>query len=199
MRVAHDSRFSVSAAWALEFAPVNVSVVFMQSNGFEHYCIGSRSWMFEELADCVAEVRSEFPWRVAVHVIPPEPDTTRPAVWGPIFEELGLYPERAPVIDDVKRMLLAQRLLSRLYIDTAPRPFVKNGEANNQLLIDSLNGYRMKELSGFAGVYTMNPLATHERYLTRALEHYAAWDWRGAPERAWGPRPDYTQSDRAVI
>ncbi len=195
MRASYDARFPVSAAWALEFSPVNVSVVFMQCDGNEHFCIASRSWMFEPIADCVAELRTLFPWKVTEHILPPEPE---PRVWELVFTDLRLLnTEHAPELPDAKRMILAQRFLSRLHVDTLPRPWEPDG--NNGLLVDSLNGYRVKELASHSDVFTMNVLGTHEQYLTRALEHYAAWEWRGAPSASWGKPQDYSQSDRAVI
>lgn len=195
-RVGYDSAFRVSAAWALEFAPVNLSVVFMQSDGNEHFCIASRSWFFDELARCIAETLETFPWRVAEHLIPPE---SEPRVWARVFEEQRLHNvEHAPELEANKRMLVTQRFLRRLHIDTQPRPWDEDG--NNALLVDSLNGYRVKELASHTDVFTMNPLATHEQYLARALEHYAAWDFHGGGMRpAWGRPQDYGNHDRGVI
>jgi hypothetical protein len=193
MRRGYDSAFSVSAAWSLEFAPVNVSVVMLQCDGNEHFCIGSRSWFFAELADCVAEVRTLFPWRVHTHVLPPE--AASPKVWARIFEELQLYnAEHAPELPDNRRMLVAQQFMRRLHIDTMPRPWEPEG--NNAQLVDSLNGYRVKELAGHTDVFTVNPLATHEQYLSRAVEHYAAWVWNYGIKEAWEPAPDWSAHDR---
>lgn len=194
MRRGYDAAFPVSAAWALEFAPVNVSVLFMQTDGNEHFCIGSRSWFFEELARCIAEARETFPWRVAEHILPPEGE---PRIWERVFHDQRLLNvEHAPELPDNKRMLLTQRFLSRLHIDTAPRPWAEDG--NNALLVDSLNGYRVKELASHSDVFTMNILGTHEQYLTRALEHYAAWEFGGAPTQ-WSTPQNYSQQDKAVI
>lgn len=193
--VAYDAAFSVSASWALEFAPVNVSVVFMQSDGNEHFCIASRSWFFEELARCLAAIREEFPWRVSAHILPPEKE---PRVWEGVFHDQRLLnTEHAPELADAKRMLLTQRFLPRLHIDTKPRPWDEDG--NNTLLVDSLNGYRVKELASHTDVFTMNILGTHEQYLARALEHYAAWDWQSSRSSTWNKPQDYSRWDRAVI
>jgi len=194
-RVGYDASFPVSAAWALEFAPVNVSVVFFQCDGNEHFAIGSRSWMFEPLADCIAETREVFPWRTSEHVLPPEHD---PRIWELAFTDLRLLnTEHAPELENNRRMMLTQRFLARLHIDTSARPWAPDG--NNADLVDSLNGYRVKELASHADVFTMNVLGTHEQYLARAVEHYAAWDWRGAPTAKWSKATDYSLSDRAVI
>lgn len=194
-RRGYDAALPVTAAWALEFTPVNVSVVFMQRAGNEYVCIGSRSWMFEAIGDCVAEIRTGFPWRVAEHVLPPERE---PRVWQEIFGDMRVFNvEYAPELDDRARMVITQRMLPSLYIDTAPRPW-EEGRQNNEMLIESLNGYRMKELASHSDVFTLNVLSTHEQYLTRALEHYAAWA-RLEPARPWGPRPDYTEADRGII
>lgn len=193
-RVGYDSAFPVSASWALEFAPVNVSVVMFQCDGNEHFAIGSRSWFFEELAGCIAQLREEFPWRVAEHILPPEKD---PRVWELCFTDQRLFNTvHAPELPDNKRMLLTQRFLRRLHIDTQPRPWDEDG--NNALLVDSLNGYRVKELANHSDVFTMNILATHELYLARALEHYAAWEWREGSAPEWSTPVNYAAHDKAV-
>lgn len=194
-RQGYDPVFPVSAAWALEFAPVNLSVVFVQRDGNEHFVIGSRSWFFDELGACLAEIREAFPWRVSEHVLPPEDE---PRVWELAFADARLLnTEHAPALPDGKRMMLTQRLLARVHIDTAVRAWEPDG--NNSLLLDSLNGYRVKELASHSDAFTMNILGTHEQYLSRALEHYAAWDWRGGSADKWGRAPDYSLHDRAVI
>lgn len=191
-RVAYDAALSVHAAWALEFAPVNVSVVFFQADGNEHFVIGSRSAFFLELPAFVAEVRETFPWRTHEHILPPETDL----IWHRLFTGLGLSNIRhAPDMPDNKRMLTTQLFLSRVSIDSVSRPWDEDG--NNALLIDSLNGYRVKELASHSDVFTMNVVATHEQYLTRAVEHYAAW--HSQRRHGWRKPPDYRQHDRGVI
>lgn len=194
-RVGYNAGHMVTAAWALEFAPVNVSVVMFQTDGNEHFCIGSRSWFFAELADCVAELREAFPWRVGEHVLPPEKE---PRVWEGIFEDLRLFnTEHADELPDNRRMLLTQQFLRRVHIDTQPRPWDEDG--NNALLVDSLNGYRVKELASHSDVFTMNILGTSEQYLARALEHYAVWAWKAGAASQWSKPLDYSQQDRTVI
>jgi len=195
MRGSYDARFPVSAAWALEFAPVNVSVVFVQPRGSDFLCIGSKSWFFDSPPECIAQSKTAYPWRVSTHILPPEDP---PRIWQELFEDLCIYNvEHAPKLDDGRRMLLTQRFLSRLEVDTTARPW---DAENNELLVDSLNGYRVKELASHHDVFTTNVMGTHEQYLTRALEHFVAHDW-AKPERGrpWGPAPDYSQHDKAVI
>lgn len=193
-RVAYDAAFPVVASWALEFAPVNISVVFIQQDGNEHFCVASRSWFFEELARCIAEVREIFPWRVLEHILPPE---QQPGVWERMFEDQRLFNTvHAPDLPDGKRMLVTQRFLPRLHIDTQPRQWDEDG--NNALLIDALNGYRVKELASHSDVYTMNILGTSEQYLARALEHYASWDF-SRPKVDWSEPQNYVLHDRGVI
>lgn len=199
MRGSFDARYPVYASWALEFAPVNVSVVFMQPRDADFLCIASQSWFFETLALCIARVRSDFPWVVSTHVLPPEEGPALKRIWQRVFEDLRVYNvAHAPDMEDGKRMLLAQQFLSRLSIDTTPRPW---DETNNAVLLDSLNGYRVKELASHADSFTTNVLGTHEQYLTRALEHFAAWEWKNptSSKTTWGPAPNYAQHDRAVI
>lgn len=199
MRGSYDARFPVYAAWALEFAPVNVSVVFLQPRDSDFLCVGSQSWYFDAVALCVAKSRAEFPWVVATHVLPPESGPRSKRVWQTMFEDLRIFNvEHAPEIEDGARMVITQGFLSRVSIDTTPRPW---DESNNAVLLDSLNGYRMRELAAQADTFTTYPLGTHEMHLTRALEHFAVWEWKN-PTRGrttWGKAPNYTQHDRAVI
>ncbi len=199
MRGSYDARFPVFAAWALEFAPVNVSVVFLQPRDADFLCIASESWFFETVGSCVAKSRSDYPWRVSTHVLPTESGPRSKRVWQTVFEDLRVFNvEHAPEMDDGKRMVLAQHFLSRLSLDTTPRPWDEN---NNAVLLDSLNGYRVKELASHADSFTTNILGTHEQYLTRALENFAAWEWKN-PTRGkatWGPPLDYSKHDRSVI
>ena len=196
MKGGYDASFPVFAAWALEFAPVNVSVVLVQPRGADFLCIGSRSWFFESLPDCVAKVQSGYPWRVSKHVLPPEEP---PRIWEALFADLCVYNvEHAPNLQTGQRILLTQAFLSRLTIDTQPRPW---DETNNAELLDSLSGYRVKELASEHDVYTTNVLGSHEQYLARALEHFAAREWKKPARGAagWGRPPDYSKHDRSVI
>lgn len=196
MRLAYDAAYAVTASWSLEFAPVNIAVVFVQARGNELAVIGSRSWFFEELARCLANWREVFPWPVLEHVLPPE---SSPYVWARMFSEQRLANVvHAPSLDNGERMLVTQRLLSRVSIDTMARPWAPDG--NNADLVDSLNGYRVKELASHADVFTTTILPTAEQYLTRALEHYAALDFeRSESSPQWAPAPDWSRHDRAVI
>src|SRR5690606_29036770 len=117
--------------------------------------------------------------------------------WELAFADQGILQcAHAPALPDGKRMTLTQRLLPRLEIDTVPRAWAPGG--NNAILVDSLNGYRVKELASHSDVFTLNILATHEQYLARAVEHYAAHGWR-AGRSGWGRPVDYSSYDRAVI
>jgi hypothetical protein len=192
----YDARFPVFAAWALEFAPVNVSVVLVQPHREDFLCVGSRSWFFQSLPDCVAEVQSRYPWRVGKHVLPFEKP---PGVWDALYNDLCVYNlVHAPQMEDGRRMLITQAFLSRLTIDTSPRPW---DAESNQLLVDSLNGYRMREVQSVQDQFTQTVAATFEQYLARALENFAAYEWREPARgaRAWGPAPNYAAHDKAVI
>src|SRR5262252_7377019 len=80
----YDARFPVFAAWAWEFSPVNVSVVLIQPRGEDFLCVGSRSWFFDSLPECVATVESKYPWRVSKHVLPFEEP---PGIWAALFAD----------------------------------------------------------------------------------------------------------------
>lgn len=200
--VAYDPTFPVVAAWNLADAPANHSAVFVQEKGNELALIGSRSWMFDRLHDCFADL-SSFPWRVSHHVIAPDEE----GVWPELFERAELAVETAPILSSIGKIAaVTNAMLERTWIDTVSRPFAGNGlETNNELLVDSLNGYRLRELEGDTTVdgkenFDDKPVVAYERYLTRALELYAAWNFRaGHSHRGRRRRPDYAAQDRAVI
>jgi hypothetical protein len=193
--VGYNAAYPVTASWALEFAPVALAVVMAQCNGNEWYAIASRVWHFEELARCVAEVRELYPWRISEHVLPYE---NEPRVWEAVFQDQRLNNlERSQELPDGKRMMLTQRFLSRLHIDTQVRPWAEHG--NNEDLVDALNGFRVKEMASQPDVFTVNALSSHEQYLARAVEHLAVWDWVTGSTEQWSKPLDYTKHDRAVI
>ena len=188
--IAFDPRYEVIASWAPEFLPVNCSVIFAQPRGDEVHIIGSASYMFETLANAVAKARTEYPWRASRHLIP----HTESREWLLLFNDLGL--RATPVVDRVYSVTTAitQALLARVYIDTQARSFAPDG--NNEILIDSLNGYSVRERS--EDQFTTRPMEwQYQEYLVRAMERYATWD-RFKRHRTSRP-PNYVQQDRAVI
>ena len=190
---AYDARFGVTAAWSLEFAPVNISVAFFQNAGNESRVIGSRSFMFRTLAEAYAEARAGFPWKVATHLVPPDND----GVYTSLMVDLGCHAvDVAPALNTSKAAMVTQAFLSRVHVDNVARPFEKLTGVNNELLLDSLNGYRLKE-SNDTEEYTLNLFASYERYLARAVEHYAAAEMARPAARA-RPR-NYAAYDRGVI
>lgn len=194
--MSYDARFPVFAAWALEYAPVNVSVVLIQPRHEDFLCVGSESWFFESLPNCLAKVQSGYPWRIGKHVLPHEND---PRIWEALFADQCIYnTAHAPDIADGRRMLITQAFLSRLVIDTEPHPWDKE---NNQLLVESLGGYRMREVPSAQDQFTQSIQASHEQYLARALENFAALEWKEPMRgpRAWSAPIDYTMRDRTVI
>lgn len=190
----HDSRTPVYCSWSLEFAPLNISVAFFQPNGNEWRGIGSRSFMFTELDEALASVRSEFPWKVAEHIVPHETD----GIYQALLEEHGVYANEAPARALQPTSLITQTFLSRLHVDTAPRKFeTMTPESNNMLLLDSLNGYRLKQQAGQE--FSLTVFQSFERYLARAVENFASYEHSQGVGQDWGPAPDYTLHDRAVI
>jgi hypothetical protein len=193
MKAGYDARFPVYAVWSLEFVPTNIAVVFIQPRSADFLIVGSLSRFFTELAHVVADVATRYPWRTAVHILPFE---RPPGVWAMLFGDLCIFNcQFAPEIDPARRTMLLQRLLSRVSIDTAARPW--DAENNGQLL-DSLNGYRVKEFAhedGFSSAH----LASHEQFLVRPLEVFAAWEFKNPPRVIKREPLDYSKHDRAVI
>jgi len=190
---AYDARYPVQAAWSLEYAPVNISAAFFQPIGNEVRAVGCRSWMFATLPECVAAARATLPWKTpAQNIVPPDDD----GVYSALLSDLGLYCDTAPALAGSKVALVTQAFISRLHIDNVPRPFERVTALNNDLLIDSLNGYRLKE-SADSEEFTLNRFVSFEQYLARAVEHYASWEARQAHTRS-RPR-NYATLDRVVI
>lgn len=199
-RVAFDPAMPVTAAWNLENMPANASVVFFQELGNEVAIIGSRSWMFpRSISECFGELDA-FPWQAARHVIRIDDEN----VWPRLFLDYGLRVGQTREHSTFgKSTAVTAALLERASIDTTPRPWLDAVEAsNNELLVDSLNGYRAKELERVDGGgenFDDKPVVSYERYFARAVELYAAWHWARHRRRGPGRPLDYSQQDRAVI
>lgn len=181
----------VWSSWHLEDAPANISAAFFQrTEGGDVRCIGSSSWSFRELADVVADVR-QLPFPISGQVLPSDDD----GVFSQLFREQGFGNViAAPARTPAKTALLTQQFLGRLSVDHISRPYLRD-ELNNELLMDSLNGYAMKQrsddavFSGYADTY--------HRYLVRTVEHFASAELvMGSTTRR--PR-NYTNLDRGVI
>lgn len=191
----HDSRAPVFASWSIEYAPINVSVAFFQQSGSGWHNIGSRSFMFTELDEALADVRSGFPWRVAEHVVPHD----QWGVYQELFNDHGIFASETVPMDLQPTSLVTQAFLSRLHVDNVPRRFERvTPEQNNLLLVDSLNGYRLQEISRNADDFSLTMFQSFERYLARAVENFACFE-RTLGSGEWGPAPDYSTHDRAVI
>ena len=191
-RVGYDATIPVTAAWNLDHMPASASVVFFQELGNEVAVIGSRSWLFTPISQCLAELDA-FPWESARHLIRIDDE----GVWPELFRRAELKVELAREHGEKsKAAAMAAAMLERTYIDTTPRDWLEPSEvSNNELLIDSLNGYRLKELE--EGQFGDSPVVSYERYLTGAVELFASWHWRRA--RAKSKPLDYSAHDRAVI
>lgn len=198
-RIAYEPSYPVTAAWNLEHMPVVACVVFVQELGNELCFVGSRSWMFPGAIGTCLEELSKFPWEAKRHILRIDDDQT----WPELFRRHELHVELAREHASLgKSTAMADAMLERATFDTAPRPWLDASETtNNELLIDSLNGYRVKPLEGADGGkenFADSPLVTYERYFAGAIELLAAWLW--ARRRRREVRPiDYSAQDRAVI
>lgn len=188
--ITYNPRYEVVASWALEFMPTNCSVVFCQPIGDEVHIIGSRSYMFTQLAEAVADVRTAWPWKASQHLIP----WTKESDWLELFKDLGIRTATQVVTRELAiQVTITQALLGRCWIDTESRNFEPDG--NNDILIDSLNGYSVREV--VEDQFTAKPLEwQYQAYMVRALERYAVWDRK---RKTWSRKPNYAEHDRAVI
>jgi hypothetical protein len=185
----YDPKQPVTAAWSLEYLPVNVSVVFAQGKNI----IGSRSWMFETFATALSEVEHAFPWSVGAHVLmwsDHNPDLFAN------FSDAGIFPKTTLAPDEARITQLAGALIQSGSIDTKQRNFEEEPE-NNLLLIEALNGYSARETA--LNTWSLTGV-TEYHYLTRAFETYAVWESQNSHQhKPWGPKIDTTQHDRGVI
>lgn len=188
-RFAYDPGLRVRAAWSLEFDDA-YTVVFTQQAGNETRVIGSESIQFASLSEAFDKL-DDYPFEVRHHIVPPE--TSSDVL--ELFERRHLLAEPAPDLDAVA--MLTRERLGLTMIDNAARPWT-DGEPNNELLVDALNGYHYAKTN--TGAYAQNPANTWEKHYARALEVYALWR-HYEPDHAsgWNPPPDMTQRDRAAI
>lgn len=190
---AYDSSLPVFASWSTEFAD-QYTVTFWQARGNEHRLIGSRSFPFENLEDCIALSTRAFPWRyIARHILPHDCPSEIIAA----FENHNQVVEIAPDRSDVFSLTRAH--LATTFVDNVERPF-EDGKENNENFFDALNGYRFSDARGGQS-FTNNAVNSWEKHYCRSLEVFAAHahdeslDVRGG----WNPRPDMTAHDRLAI
>ena len=190
---AYDAGLPVTASWSLEFDD-QYTVAFIQGRGNESRIVGSESIQFASLSESFDKIDGAYPWRrVSRHIVPP--GTSSDVL--ELFENRGELVEPAPDLPAVK--LLTRERLGLTMIDNDVRPWT-DGEPNNELLVDALNGYHYAKTN--TGAFSPAPANTWEKHYARALEVYALWrqyepdtDNRGG----WYPPPDMTERDRAVI
>lgn len=188
---AFDVSRPVFAVWSLQWDE-QYTVCYFQTENNTNRIIGSRSYPFDSLTDALQKAAHQFPWRyIARHIVPPK---TPPEVIEQL-ERFGVV-EHAPDVENVFSVTREQLALT--YIDTQPRSFEQD-EDNNQLLIDSLNGYRFSEARGGQS-FTNTPVNSWEKHYARCVELFATWR-HNEPLQAggWHPPPSYDQHDRAVI
>lgn len=188
----YDSSLPVMASWSLEF-DAQYTVVFWQTVGSESRIVGSKSYPFEALSDCIDHVSNAFPWRyISRHIVGPK--TSSDVV--NIFENRRCLVDQAP--DAEKEIPITRDYLASTYIDNKPRDWCIEDE-NNERLIDALNGYRFtphKSGQSFSNI----PIASWERYYARAVEVFAAHRQdHTAGFDGWHQAPDYAAQDARVI
>lgn len=192
-RFAYDAAKPVFASWALENDSY-YTVAFFQQHGNETRVVGSKSYRYEPLSDCVQDVVTAFPWRyISRHIVPPGIANEAIDI---IERNTNGVCDRAPEVDNW--FTVTREALNLLWIDNAPRPWTTEDE-NNERLLDALGGYRFTKAQGLQ-TYTNKPVASWESFYARSLELFAAWQ-HDEPLNAggWHSPPDYTQLDRRVI
>lgn len=189
--VAHDPGLPVIASWSLEFDD-QYTVAFMQQRGNESRVIGSESIQFASVSEALDKIEGAYPWRqVSRHIVPPK---TSSEVIG-LFERRVIQVEAAPALPAITALTRERLGLTR--IDNQVRPWT-DGEPNNELMVDALNGYHYPKTR--EGAYSSKPANTWEKHYARSLEVFALAQHH-EPESAggWHPPPDMRQRDMAVI
>jgi hypothetical protein len=187
-----DSSLAFFASWSLVWDD-QYTVSFFQRRGNEARVVGSRSYPFEALSDCLDDVAHAWPWRyIARHVVP----HSTPGEVIEQFEGRGAMVELAPEIENVYSVTREE--LATIYVDNAPRAF-NDDQDNNERLVDGMNGHRFTEASGGQS-FTNTPVNSWEKHYARTVEVFATWR-HSEPLTAggWHPAPSTVQHDRAVI
>jgi hypothetical protein len=181
----------VTAAWSLEYDD-QYTVAFFQGSGNESRIVGSKSIQFAGMTESLDAIDGAYPWDDVRHIVPP--DTSSDVI--ELFERRGEIVEPAPDLDAVT--MLTRERLGLTMIDNVPRPWT-DGEPNNELVIDALNGYHYPKTK--TGAFSPIPANTWERHYARALEVYALWRHHEPDNSSegWHPAPSTEQRDRAVI
>ena len=199
--VAWDPRWPVYAVWDLGWVD-HLSAIYIQPHGNESRIIGSRSWRLTTIPDAIADERKVFPWDVDTDVLPwdaAKSSLETGATWQQVFEDQRRRTELAPKLGVHEGIQQVQLLLPTCVIDVEPRPWAPDG--NNQLLVESLTGYRteIRKGSGTPGVFQLSPAHTWESHLADALRYYAVFRSAGGLTLSeWGPAPSTDAIDRAT-
>lgn len=189
---AYDSSLPVMASWALEWDS-QYTVIFWQTVGSETRLVGSKSYPFEALSDCLDHVSNAFPWRyISRHIVS---ETTSPEMLD-IFERRGCIIDTAASAEGV--IPATRDYLASTYIDNKPRDWCLEDD-NNERLVDALNGYRFTEHKGGQS-FTNTPVNSWERYYARAVEVFAInrQDFTAGID-GWHTAPNYAATDARVI
>jgi hypothetical protein len=199
-RWSHVASDPVIASIELRYLPLCVSVVFMQMLGGDIVVIGSASYPFATLDECIANIRTEFPWRAHVYVTRNDPAMIDMLVSHGVMAEYG------HTVNDSARHALTSAMLARTYIDNHVRAYSDNDD-NNKMLIESLANYRYRQsllTNADDNEFSNHILDSWEKYLVGCIESFAEWERStvgglSAISRAWGRDPNYKLNDRAII
>lgn len=188
----YDSTRPVIASWSLEYDD-QYTAIFWQATGNESHVIGSKSFPFAPLSDCLDQVATLFPWRhCSRHVVPY--DTSGDAV--ELFEKHNLEVDHAPKKADTIKVTRDQ--LARTWIDTARRTWEPDDE-NNANLLDGLIGYRFSP-GKISDTFLNTPMNSWEKHYARAFEVYATWrNSEGDQFGGWHAPASTEIQDMAVI
>lgn len=190
--MSYDSSKPVFASWSLKW-DAQYTVIFWQRVGNQSHAIGSKSFPFWSLSDCLDYVAQNYPWKYISRNILGANISSETISF---FEDRNLNVDQAPETGDLVK--LTREHIATTYIDNARRPWEPDDE-NNARLVDSLNGYCFSK-NAKRSEYTMNAANTWEKHFSAAFEAFATWA-SGEPNQlgGWHARPSTAVHDQAVI
>ncbi|HET7135175.1 MAG TPA: terminase family protein [Casimicrobiaceae bacterium] len=194
--VLYDPSLPVTTSVDLGYAD-ELAFGFYQHLGNEERCVGSCSWKFTKLAAVIDEIRGRFPWgkRPGKVVLPHDGRFGAAEVFQVYGYEPIVLPRTKSVPAEIENV---RAFMDRLRIDNVVRPWTGN-EENNARFIEALQGYRTLRSSIDHETHQKSPAHTWHGHFADQLRYYVTYRGRHSAGDDWGPAPNYSQHDRAVV
>lgn len=170
--------------------------------------IGSKAWQFTPPAEIMQDIKRTFPWGSHISTVILPHDANRPGptgdTWVSTVDKHRLALDEVTVLRKGQGTLHAeiahvQQSLATCYFDNAPRPWLKQGEHNNDTLIESLTAYRTEQLPKRPGVYSRNPLHDSSSHWADMVRYGLVYRHGDYGLGGWGKAPDWSAHDRMQV